>query len=180
MQIQMVTFSAVKDGNSPGEWQDGACGGVAADGSWARFLVLDGATTAYDPVRWVDQLVRSFAPPADGSGGPGGSRLPRLEPAAMRAWFGEMQDQWAAEVRDFDSIIEERKFAEVGSFATLLGFDIYGLDGPEPYWRGVALGDTVLFHVRAGHLIATFPRWDPRTSAPCPTACTPRPPAWSG
>ena len=157
MQIQMVTFSAAKDGNAPGEWQDGACGGVAADGSWARFLVLDGATTAYDPVRWVDQLVRSFAPPAGGSGGPGGSRLPRLEPAAMRAWFGEMQDQWAAEVRDFDSIIEERKFAEVGSFATLLGFDIYGLDGPEPRWRGVALGDTVLFHVRAGRLIASFP-----------------------
>jgi hypothetical protein len=158
MQIQMVTFSAVKDGNAAGEWQDGACGGVAADGSWARFVVLDGATTAYDPVRWVDQLVRSFAPPA---GGAAGSRLPRLEPAAIRAWFAEMQDQWAADVRDFDSIIEERKFAEVGSFATLLGFDIYGLDGPEPYWRGVALGDTVLFHVRAGRLIAAFPPMGP-------------------
>jgi len=67
MQIQMVTFSAVKDGNAPGEWQDGACGGVAADGRWGRFVVLDGATTAYDPVRWVDQLVRSFAPPAGGA-----------------------------------------------------------------------------------------------------------------
>ena len=155
MQIQMVTFSAAKDGNAPGEWQDGACGGVAADGSWARFVVLDGATTAYDPVRWVDQLVRSFAPQANGSPGP------RLEPAAMRAWFAEMQDQWATEVRDFDSIIEERKFAEVGSFATLLGFDIYGLDGPEPYWRAVALGDTVLFHVRAGRLIAAFPPMGP-------------------
>jgi len=72
-----------------------------------------------------------------------------------------MQDQWAADVRDFDSIIEERKFAEVGSFATLLGFDIYGLDGPEPFWRAVALGDTVLFHVRAGRLIAAFPPLGP-------------------
>ena len=162
MYIQMVTFSAVKDGNAPAEWQDGAGGGVIAGGTGvprrARFVVLDGATTAYDPVRWVDQLVRSFAPP---TGGAAGSRLPRLEPAAMRAWFAEMQDQWAAEVRDFDSIIEERKFAEVGSFATLLGFDIYGLDGPEPYWRGVALGDTVLFHVRAGRLIAAFPPMGP-------------------
>src|ERR1700742_4195336 len=104
MQIQMVTFSAPKDGNAPGEWQDGACGGVAADRSRAPFLVLDGATTPYHPVRWGGQPVRSFAPPAGGSGGPGGSRLPRLEPAAMRTWFGEMQDQWAAEVRDFDSI----------------------------------------------------------------------------
>ncbi len=164
MQIQMVTFSAAKDGNAPGEWQDGASGGVIPDGSGAphraRFVVLDGATTAYDPVRWVDQLVRSFAPP----GGPAGSegpQGPRLEPAAMRAWFAEMQDRWAKDVRDFDSIIEERKFAEVGSFATLLGFEIYGLDGPEPYWRAVALGDTVLFHVRAGHLIAAFPPLGP-------------------
>ena len=79
----------------------------------------------------------------------------------MRAWFAEMQDQWAADVRDFDSIIEERKFAEVGSFATLLGFEIDGLDGPEPYWRAVALGDTVLFHVRAGRMIAAFPPMGP-------------------
>jgi hypothetical protein len=162
MQIQMVTFSAAKDGNAPGEWQDGASGGVIPDGTGAphraRFVVLDGATTAYDPVRWVDQLVRSFAPQP---GGGAGSEGPRLEPAAMRAWFAEMQDRWAKDVRDFDSIIEERKFAEVGSFATLLGFEIYGLDGPEPYWRAVALGDTVLFHVRAGRLIADFPPLGP-------------------
>jgi hypothetical protein len=168
MQIQMVTFSAAKDGNAPGEWQDGACGGVIPDGTGvphrARFVVLDGATTAYDPVRWVDQLVRSFAPQPDGprrSAGSPGALGPRLEPAAMRAWFAEMQDRWAKDVRDFDSIIEERKFAEVGSFATLLGFEIYELDGPEPYWRAVALGDTVLFHVRAGHLITTFPPMGP-------------------
>src|SRR5512135_2645775 len=174
MQIQMVTFSAAKDGNAPGEWQDGASGGVIPDGTGAprraRFVVLDGATTAYDPVRWVDQLVRSFAPQPDGPRGPHGSagtqgspgaQGPRLEPAAMRAWFAEMQDRWAKDVRDFDSIIEERKFAEVGSFATLLGFEIYGLDGPEPYWRAVALGDTVLFHVRAGRLIAAFPPMGP-------------------
>ena len=162
MQIQMVTFSEPKQGNAPGEWQDGAGGGVVGDGAAAprraRFVVLDGATGAYDPVRWVDQLVRSFAPQAAGDPS---SEGPRLEPAAMRAWFAEMQDQWAADVRDFDSIIEERKFAEVGSFATLLGFEIYALDGPEPYWRAVALGDTVLFHVRAGRMIAVFPPMGP-------------------
>ena len=90
----MVTFSEAKEGNAPAEWQDGACGGVVGDGTRARFVVLDGATGAYDPVRWVDQLVRSFVPQA---GEPGG---PRLEPAAMRGWFAEMQDQWAADVRD--------------------------------------------------------------------------------
>ena len=151
MQIQMVTFSEPKAGNAPSEWQDGAAGGAAGDGSGTgRFIVVDGATQAYDPLRWVDQLVTSFV-----SGGPA------LEPAAMRAWFAAMQDQWTGDMRGFDSIIEQRKFAEVGSFATLLGFEIAGLDGPHPCWRAVALGDTVLFHVRAGRLIATFPPLGP-------------------
>ena len=79
----------------------------------------------------------------------------------MRAWFAAMQDRWTANVRAFDSIIEERKFNEVGSFATLLGLEISGLDSEEPFWRAVALGDTVLFHVRAGRLIATFPPMGP-------------------
>ena len=160
MQIQMVTFSEAKEGNAPGEWQDAACGGVAADAAGnpvaARFIVLDGATGAYDPLRWVDQLVTSFVSPPGTP--PGADHAgPRLEPAAMRAWFARMQDQWAADVPSFDSIIEEEKFRKVGSFATFLGFEITGLDGPEPVWRAVALGDTVLFHVRAGRLITTFP-----------------------
>jgi hypothetical protein len=72
-----------------------------------------------------------------------------------------MQDQWAAESRSFDSIIEERKFAEVGSFATFLGFEIWGLDGPQARWRAVALGDTVLFHVRDARVISVFPAMGP-------------------
>jgi len=157
MQLQVVTFSAVKDGNAPEEWQDGASGGVTGDGTGtARFVVLDGATGSFDAVRWVDQLVTSFVPPPGTP--PGADHAgPRLEPGAMRAWFARMQDQWAADVPSFDSIIEEEKFRKVGSFATFLGFEITGLEGPEPSWRAVALGDTVLFHVRAGHLIATFP-----------------------
>jgi hypothetical protein len=160
MQLQVVTFSAVKDGNAPEEWQDGAYGGVTGDGTGtARFVVLDGATGSFDAVRWVDQLVTSFvSPPSTPPGADhAGPRPPALEPAAMRAWFARMQDQWAADVPSFDSIIEEEKFRKVGSFATFLGFEITGLDGPEPSWRAVALGDTVLFHVRAGRLIATFP-----------------------
>ena len=64
MQIQVVTFSEAKDGNAPDEWQDGASGGVVGDATgMARFIVVDGATGSYDPVRWVDQLVTSFVPP---------------------------------------------------------------------------------------------------------------------
>jgi hypothetical protein len=162
VQIQMVVFSEPKAGHAPGLWEDCACGGVVSDAvsgqvpHRARFVVADGATEAYDSLRWVDQLVTSFAPQADAAAAPG------LEPAAMRAWFAWMQDRWARESpAAFDSIIEERKFTEVGSFATLLGCELSGLDGPEPSWTAVALGDTVLFHVRDGHLLATFPPLGP-------------------
>jgi hypothetical protein len=163
VQIQMVTFSGPKAGNSPAEWQDGAYGGVGRGGI-ARFIVADGATAAYDSLRWVDQLVTSFVPHGRPAVLPGGTTPPdppELEPAAMRAWFAQMQDKWAAEAPAFDNVIEERKFAEVGSFATMLGFEIRGLDGPEPFWRAVALGDTVLFHVRAGRLVTAFPPLGP-------------------
>ena len=162
MQIQMVVFSEPKSGYEAAEWQDCACGGVISDPngpvSRARFIVLDGAAGAYDPVRWVDQLVTSFIPPAGPQGVPAG---PRLDPTSMRDWFGAMQDRWTAARPVFDNVIEERKWAETGSFATLLGFEISGLDGPEPSWQAVALGDTVLFHVRADQLRATFPPLGP-------------------
>jgi hypothetical protein len=159
MQIQMVIFSEPKLGYEAAEWQDSACGGVISDPrgpvSKARFIVMDGAATAYDPVRWVDQLVTSFIP------APGAPAGPRLEQAAMRTWFAENQDRWTAARPNFDNIIEERMWNQTGSFATLLGFEITGLDGPEPSWRAVSLGDTVLFQVRAGRLVAQFPKLGP-------------------
>jgi hypothetical protein len=159
MHIQMVTFSEPKAGYEAKEWQDGACGGVISDPrgpvSRARFIVLDGASTAYDPVRWVDQLVTSFIP------APGAPVGPRLEPASMRAWFAQMQDRWAKAGPQSNDAIDEQMWRDVGSMATLLAFEIVGLDGPEPYWQGVALGDTVLFHVRDNRLVASFPPLGP-------------------
>ena len=163
MQIQMVTFSEPKEGNAPGEWQDGACGGVVGDGTAAprraRFVVLDGATGAYDPVRWVDQLVRSFVPQA-GATPPGSPRAP-----ARAGRHAGLVRRDAGPVGSRRTGLRQphrgAQVPEVGSFATLLGFEIYALDGPEPYWRAVALGDTVLFHVRAGRLIAAFPPMGP-------------------
>ena len=162
MYIQLAVFSEPKAGNAPDEWEDAALAGVAGPPaglgrlpSHLRYVVADGATGGYVSRQWANQLVTCFAPvnhPARG---------PRLEPGSMRRWFERMQELWAANPPPTLDVIDEIKAREDGSFATLLGFDVCGLDGPEPAWRAVALGDTVLFHVRDGRLREEFPPLEP-------------------
>jgi hypothetical protein len=151
--IQTVVFHEPKAGSAATEWEDGA--GYApndpATGQPARLVAVDGATEAYDSVRWVQQLVRSFL----GDDG----RPPELQPAGLDAWFGRMQQRWVEEApRQFASIIEELAFHDTGSFATFLACEVTGLGGPGPTWRAAALGDTVLYQVRRGVVVAQFPQ----------------------
>lgn len=157
MQVHSVLFGVAKDGNAADEWEDGAGAfdGEPASGRNPRFIVVDGATEAYDSLRWVAQLVVSFI----GDGPSGASRIPALSMDDMRRWFELMQAQWVAEApAEFSNIFEELKFAQVGSFATMLGCELTGLDSLDPRWHAVALGDTVLFHVRDSRLVEQFPR----------------------
>jgi hypothetical protein len=162
MYIQLAVFSEPKAGNAPDEWEDAALAGVAAQPigfgqmpSRIRYVVADGATGGYASRQWVDQLVTCFAPVDDPARGP------RLDHAPMRRWFARMQGLWAANPPATLDVIDEIKAKQDGSFATLLGFELSGLDGPAPAWRAVALGDTVLFQVRAGRLRAVFPSLGP-------------------
>jgi hypothetical protein len=153
-QAQTVVFHEPKAGSTDEEWEDGAGHdpGDPAAGRNARCIVVDGATEAYDSIRWVGQLVDSFL----GLEPVGGA--PALTAPAMDEWFGRMQDRWAQDApATFANLFEERKFREDGSFATLLGCEIGGLGGPRPRWSAVALGDTVLFHVRGRRVLAQFP-----------------------
>jgi hypothetical protein len=154
-RAQVVVFHEPKIGSTEQEWEDGAgydCGDPAG-GRSARLIVADGATDAYRASTWVGQLVDSFLglQPAGGT--------PALTAPALDEWFGLMQERWLENApARFASIFEERKFYDHGSFATLLGCEIRGLDGPGPTWSAVALGDTVLFHVRGTRVLAQFPR----------------------
>jgi hypothetical protein len=151
--LQTVVFHEPKAGSAPSEWEDGA-GYAPADpatGRPARLVAVDGATEAFDSVRWVHQLVSSFL----GDDG----RPPALRAADLDVWFGRMQQRWVDEApRQFANIFAERAFHDAGSFATFLGCEVAGLGGPGPTWRAAAVGDTVLFHVRDGVAIAQFPR----------------------
>ncbi len=156
--VQAVVFHLPKAGSTAEEWEDGAGHdpGDPAAGRNARCIVVDGATEAYDSIRWVGQLVDSFLGIDCANG------APELTDGGMDQWFGLMQQQWVQNAPvEFGSIFEERKFREDGSFATLLGCEIAGLDGRRPRWTAVALGDTVLFHVRGSRVLKQFPALSP-------------------
>jgi len=152
-QAQIVVFHLAKAGSSDTEWEDGAGAdpGDPATGRDARCIVVDGATEAYDSIRWFGLLVDAFL-------GLDAGERPALTDGAMDQWFGLVQERWQQGApRSFATFFEERKFREDGSFATLLGCEIQGLDGRRPGWSAVALGDTVLFHVRHGQVVTQFP-----------------------
>lgn len=157
MQVQLVIFSAQKDGYSPADWEDGAGGcsfgrGQGGDPPCARFAVTDGATETYDSGRWANQLIASFVSPEQASG----AGHPDLERDAMSAWFKAMQDQWQVDTPATSDYIEQLKIRQ-GTLATFVGGQLTGLDGGNPAWHAAALGDSVLFHVRGGRLITHLP-----------------------
>lgn len=144
MYAHSVCFWQQKAGSPALEWEDGAGSDF---GPRSRFVVVDGATEAYDSVRWVDQLVASFIEAG-----------PVVTPDALGGWFGAMQQQWISSAPSrFANVIEEYKFRNDGSFATFIGGELLDLDGPQPRWVAAALGDAVLFHVRACRLVTHFP-----------------------
>src|SRR3954469_7745838 len=109
---QTVVFHEPKLGSTESEWEDGAGHRPAdpANGGVARCIVVDGATEAYDSIRWVGQLVDSFL----GIQPDGGS--PALSGTAMDEWFGLMQDRWLRNApARFANVFEERKFHDDGS-----------------------------------------------------------------
>ncbi len=153
----IVVFHDAKEGNSPTEWEDGAGhdSGDPAARRPARCIVVDGATEAYDSIRWARQLIRSFV----GDHRPGDR--PAVTRPALESWFAAMQDRWRQDApRSFSSYFEQRKFEDEGSFATFLACQIDGAPGV-PTWSAAALGDAVLFHVRGHTLIDRFPRIEP-------------------
>jgi hypothetical protein len=152
LHTRAVVFALEKAGSTEGEWEDGAAtdSGDLRRGRNPRFALADGATEAYDSIRWVAQLLDSFMGSADAAG-------PALDKESMLRWFEASQHTWTSAPPRFANFFEERKFAE-GSFATLLGCEIRRVGPDRLAWDAVALGDTVLFHVRNRQLIEHFPR----------------------
>jgi hypothetical protein len=144
-----VVFSAPKQGNDLWEWEDGAAAAPQdpVTGRGPRFALADGATEGFGSTRWAMRLVEGFVAPEV-----------ELTGRSLLGWASRAQDEWRHDpLLSGASGVELFKLDSVGSFATFLGCEFTDLEGPRPRWRAVALGDTVLFHVRRNRLIAQFP-----------------------
>ncbi|MEJ2853112.1 MULTISPECIES: hypothetical protein [unclassified Saccharothrix] len=149
MHAWQVVFSAPKHGNDPWEWEDGAAAvpGDPATGRGPRFAVADGATEGFGSARWAMRLVEGFV-----------AGDVELTERSLLGWAGRAQDAWRHDpVLSRASGLELFKVDSVGSLATFLGCELVDLGGQRPRWRAVALGDTVLFHVRGDRLVTQFP-----------------------
>lgn len=170
IQARTVIYYAPKRGNAEAEWEDG---GAAAPGDGSgrgpRFAVADGATQGFGSARWAQQLVAGFV------GADHTVSAPGLAPDAMLGWFAAMQSRWRHDPRLAGATdLEKLKAEQVGSFATFLGCEL-DVTGGRPRWTAVALGDTVLFHVRAGELVAQFPQLGPADFGYNPDGVSTRP-----
>ena len=171
IQARTVIYFAQKHGNAEAEWEDGGAAAPAdrVSGRGQRLAVADGATSGFGSARWAQQLVAGFV-------GADRDAPPELVPGALRGWFEVMRARWHDDPRLAGaSELQKIKLAQVGSFATFLGCEITGRG-----WTAVALGDTVLFHVRAGRLVAQFPRMAAEDFGANPDGVSTRPETQAG
>lgn len=130
-------FKVPKRGHSVEECQDAWAINVE-DG---RFAVADGATESHESGLWAALLVQAFE---QGRG-----------PDPWPDWLEPLQCGWdsAVRVHDEDALpwFAERRYRE-GAYSTFLAVWFTG-----EHWKGVAVGDTCLFHVRENKLKASYP-----------------------
>ena len=149
-------FSLPKAGNSPDEYEDASRTvypqriGVSGR-RLARAAVSDGASESAFAREWADALTDAFVT--------GPPDLAGLTRDSLHGWLSSAQDEWHGRV-PWDRIPwhGEAK-AQLGAFATLLGFTVGLAPGGSRklVWQAMAVGDSCLFLVRDGQLSLSFP-----------------------
>jgi hypothetical protein len=135
-------FHLPKDGSSADEYEDA----FAGQDSTGRFAVADGASESSFAACWARLLAHGFV---ESEG----------KPWREGTWLGPLRQLWAKEVdgRPLPWYAEEKR--DLGAFATLVGvaFRSSPEADKEAIWRGLAVGDSCLFHTRRGRLRTAFP-----------------------
>lgn len=145
--IQFRQFRLPKRGDAV-ECEDAAAG----DTQRGRFAIADGTGESSHAGLWAHLLVHEFVQTA------------APQPGPWAAWLPAVQQRWTAEVKTRPSEVSASWYVETrrqqGAFAAFLGLVVeewrfLGLTCKR--WRALAIGDSCLFQVRAGHLLHSFP-----------------------
>jgi hypothetical protein len=139
-----------KRGNDDKEWEDG----FAMDAIDGVLAVADGAGDGIFSKLWADLLLKSFL------AGP----VPLDDLEAVEPWIQDQRRAWFAAIRYPEQrwSIQAKIDRSCGA-ATFMGFRLDPTStntdaaATETGWIAWAVGDICLFHVRDGHLIASFP-----------------------
>lgn len=147
MLVAVHRYICVKAGNQPDECEDAHCVRGVYRGLAFRCAVADGATESSFSRSWANRLVHAYARKPFADVADLKSRVSVLGKGWRRAHLNRSLPWYAAEK------------ARLGSFSTLLGLVLKRPCGAVAAgeWRAMALGDTCLFHLRSGKLLAVFP-----------------------
>jgi len=149
MRFEFRDFNLAKDAEHPEENQDA----LATDADRGIAAIADGVASGLFARQWARILTQAIvAEPPDPD-----------DPAAFAAWLAARREAWSAEI-DVSGLawFQKPKLRE-GAFSTLLWIEIAPIDerdrqAQDPWRLRVrAVGDSCLFHVRAGELLRAFP-----------------------
>ena len=149
-EIQCESFLVAKSGESLEDCQDSI---YPRPGQRSKdlFVVADGVTTSFHARRWARQLTRCF------------SEDRRRAFADWKAWLERPQTNWLEEIRRLAEAPDAKVYtkndfaARTPAAATFAGleFDLAGEQGTP--WRALVLGDSCVFHLRAGGHVESYP-----------------------
>lgn len=167
MRLASKAFWLEKQGNTPEEYEDA----FAIEPSLGLFTLADGASDSAFAREWARILTQAFiAAPREA--------LPYSD-SSLAVWLERCQETWHSAVPWARLPWHGEAKAKRGAFATFLGLMVEesSLTPRKPrQWRAVAIGDTCLFHVRAGKILQAFPLGAPEsfTNTPSLVCSNPR------
>ncbi len=134
-------FLVVKDGTDPNDNDDSA----ASSPQGGRFAISDGACESGFSKIWSRVLVDEF--------------VLRCADSAndWSQWFERSQAQWCEELKDTTIPWYGEEQFQRGAFATFLGVVLVDDVDLGLQYHAEAVGDSCLFHTRAGELLHAFP-----------------------
>jgi hypothetical protein len=143
MHFHQDSYWTPKAGNRNNEYEDAFAAGPrnAPEAGGYRFAIADGATVSWHPRCWAELLVQGAV---DG----------RLD-LSDQTTLAELQQEWATSVATTSLPWYAEERARQGAYAALVVLELS--DKPARVWRAVAVGDSCLFHIRAGGLLTKFP-----------------------